>query len=62
MEACRLEDRVPEALAWLEDKGCDSVVELCAVAMEKEFVDVLQLKDIKAKLLLQKLQKWSPGQ
>eukprot|EP00961_Rhodomonas_salina_P180616 2437851-Rhodomonas_salina.1 len=59
MEACKLSDRVGDALAWLNGKQCDSVAELCDAEMEQAFVDFLQLGEVKAKALLKKLRKWS---
>ena len=53
---CKLGDRLPAALAWCDEKGVDDVVDIVEVGAEAAFAEALQLKEIKQKLLLKRLE------
>jgi len=52
LTGCRLTPHLPEAAAWFDEQGLDSVAEMRKVGMESAFVDALGLKPGKAKSLL----------
>jgi hypothetical protein len=55
LESCKLEYLLDAAVAWCNEQGHDSVGELKEVGDEEAFVNELQLKPGKAKLLLKRL-------
>lgn len=55
LESCGLLDKLPEAIAWCYAHGADSIAEIKAVKMESNFVQALDLKPVKAKLMLTRL-------
>ena len=51
LEKLNLSDYVSAAFAWCAEQGLDSVSEIKEAEMEQDFVDALELKPGKAKIL-----------
>ena len=56
MEGLGLSDKIGAAEAWLDEQGCDSLAELKEAEMEEDFAKALELKPVKKKLLLSRVE------
>ena len=56
LEGLGLSDKIGAAEAWLDEQGCDSLAELKEAEMEEDFAKALELKPVKKKLLLSRVE------